>query len=172
VWCQLDSHRLAARRPPQLGGYAPKKHASWRHLSASRLTSKACPLGSRGRTGRKGALLGDWRLQVVVTWWRLLLGVGVSRGTPVHSCLLTDYKCNRCGRRWATDLVKEMRTIEKMHPLAKGMPPHMNVRGGPLPFPPINARYPLCFEGHVVLEKSESCLVTIQRNCLVIFKVL
>ncbi|KAJ8425062.1 hypothetical protein Cgig2_000638 [Carnegiea gigantea] len=110
---RLDSRGLLARCLPQLGGYAPKGHAPWRHLLASRLPSKACQLGSCGRAGRKGALLGDWRLQMAVTWRRFPLGVDVSRDTPVHSCLSVDYKCSGCGRRWAAGLVKRCTPLKR-----------------------------------------------------------
>ncbi|KAJ8426545.1 hypothetical protein Cgig2_002065 [Carnegiea gigantea] len=42
---------LQAGQPPELGGYAPKGHASWRRPLARRLPSRCIPLGSRGRAG-------------------------------------------------------------------------------------------------------------------------
>ncbi|KAJ8422975.1 LOW QUALITY PROTEIN: hypothetical protein Cgig2_025567 [Carnegiea gigantea] len=75
---------LPVGHPPELGGYAPKRHGSWRRLLARRLSLWVCPLGSCGRAGPKGCIAWDGGCKMVVTRWRLFLAVGVSRDTPVH----------------------------------------------------------------------------------------
>jgi len=77
VDCQLANHPSWVVTPPRdtpLGG------ASWQGAFPYR----RAPWAAVGWLGRKGALLGIWRLQDGGYKWRLFLAVDVSRDTPVH----------------------------------------------------------------------------------------
>ena len=103
-------------------------------------------------------MLGDWWLQLAITWWRFLLAVSVSSDTPVHACLIVDYKCSVCEeeRMQPWDLGRYVPLYET-HRLMKRHASLRDCEGGPLPLSPINTLLPLVFVSTSVCGKN-SCM--------------